>query len=71
MFASASPDNIKQWTFPDGEFVQNLSGHNNIINSLVVNQDGVMVSGGKCACYLFISAILWEFVFYLLARMFL
>ncbi|KIH64511.1 WD domain, G-beta repeat protein [Ancylostoma duodenale] len=46
MFASASPDNIKQWKFPKGEFMQNLSGHNAIVNSLVCNEDGVLVSGG-------------------------
>ncbi|WKY10599.1 hypothetical protein Q1695_002731 [Nippostrongylus brasiliensis] len=46
MFASASPDNIKQWKFPHGEFMQNLSGHNAIVNSLVCNEDGVLVSGG-------------------------
>ena len=46
-FASGSPDNIKQWKFPDGSFIQNLSGHNAIINTLTVNSDGVLVSGGK------------------------
>lgn len=45
-FASGSPDNIKQWKFPDGVFLQNLSGHNAIINSLAVNADGVLVSAG-------------------------
>ncbi|XP_068845775.1 pleiotropic regulator 1 isoform X1 [Capricornis sumatraensis] len=44
-FASGSPDNIKQWKFPDGSFIQNLSGHNAIINTLTVNSDGVLVSG--------------------------
>ncbi|MFT7815118.1 pleiotropic regulator 1-like [Arapaima gigas] len=44
-FASGSPDNIKQWKFPDGSFIQNLSGHNAIINTLAVNSDGVLVSG--------------------------
>ena len=44
--ASASPDNIKQWKFPNGDFLQNLSGHNAIINTLAVNEDGVLVSGG-------------------------
>lgn len=44
-FASGSPDNIKQWRFPDGNFIQNLSGHNAIINTLAVNSDGVLVSG--------------------------
>ncbi|CAG5125462.1 unnamed protein product, partial [Candidula unifasciata] len=43
-FASGSPDNIKQWKFPDGNFLQNLSGHNAIINSLACNSDGVLVS---------------------------
>lgn len=43
-FASASPDNIKQWKFPDGNFIQNLSGHQSIVNALAVNQDGVLVS---------------------------
>jgi WD40 repeat protein len=46
-FASGSPDNIKQWKFPDGGFIQNLSGHNAIINTLAVNADGVLVSGGN------------------------
>ncbi|XP_076872528.1 pleiotropic regulator 1 [Brachyhypopomus gauderio] len=44
-FATGSPDNIKQWRFPDGDFIQNLSGHNAIINTLAVNSDGVLVSG--------------------------
>jgi len=44
--ASASPDNIKEWKFPKGEFIQNLSGHNAIINSLTANADNVLVSGG-------------------------
>uniref|UniRef100_A0A8C7XB06 Pleiotropic regulator 1 n=1 Tax=Oryzias sinensis TaxID=183150 RepID=A0A8C7XB06_9TELE len=44
-FASGSADNIKQWMFPDGNFIQNLSGHNAIINTLAVNSDGVLVSG--------------------------
>lgn len=43
-FTSASPDNIKQWKFPDGNFIQNLSGHQSIVNALAVNQDGVLVS---------------------------
>ncbi|KRY93799.1 Pleiotropic regulator 1 [Trichinella pseudospiralis] len=46
MFASASPDNIKQWKCPKGEFIQNLSGHNAIVNALAVNEDSVLVSGG-------------------------
>lgn len=45
MFASASPDNIKQWKCPEGNFIQNLSGHNAIINCMAANSDGVLVSG--------------------------
>lgn len=45
-FASASPDNIKQWKFPDGNFLQNLQGHNSIINCMAVNSDNVLVTGG-------------------------
>jgi pleiotropic regulator 1 len=45
MFASASPDNIKQWKCPEGKFIQNLSGHNAIVNCMAVNSDGVLVSG--------------------------
>lgn len=29
-----------------GEFMQNLPGHNAIVNSIVCNDDGVLVSGG-------------------------
>lgn len=46
MFASGSPDNIKQWKCPEGKFIQNLSGHNAIINCLAANPEGVLVSGG-------------------------
>lgn len=58
-FASGSADNIKQWMFPDGNFIQNLSGHNAIINTLAVNSDGVLVSGGNnhnLHCYFFLSS---------------
>ena len=47
-FASGSADNIKQWKFPDGNFIQNLSGHNAIVNCLGLNSDSVLVSGGWC-----------------------
>jgi pleiotropic regulator 1 len=46
MFASASPDNIKEWRCPEGNFIQNLSGHNTIVNCMAVNPEGVLVSGG-------------------------
>ena len=46
-FASGSPDNIKIWKLPDGNFLQNFTGHQAIVNTLAVNSDGVMVSGGE------------------------
>uniref|UniRef100_A0A336K8G0 Pleiotropic regulator 1 n=1 Tax=Culicoides sonorensis TaxID=179676 RepID=A0A336K8G0_CULSO len=46
MFASGSPDNIKQWRCPEGNFIQNLSGHNTLINAMACNPEGVLVSGG-------------------------
>jgi len=53
--ASASPDNIKEWKFPNGEFIQNLSGHSSIVNSLAANADNVLVSGGMFfSIYLFV-----------------
>ena len=45
MFAAGAPDNIKQWTCPDGEFVQNLEGHNAIVNCVAVNSENVLISG--------------------------
>jgi pleiotropic regulator 1 len=44
-FVSGAFDNLKQWTLPDAKFIQNLSGHNSIINSLATNQNNVLVSG--------------------------
>ncbi|KAJ1621256.1 WD40-repeat-containing domain protein [Pavlovales sp. CCMP2436] len=52
-FMSGSADNLKKWKCPDGEFLQNLPGHNTIINSLTVNEDGVMVSAGDNGTMLF------------------
>jgi WD40 repeat protein len=43
---SAGGNNIKKWKCPDGAFVHNFSGHNAIINTLSVNEEGVMFSGG-------------------------
>jgi pleiotropic regulator 1 len=44
-FASGAADNIKKWKFPRGDFMQNLSGHNAVVNCLAINQDNVLVSG--------------------------
>ena len=43
-FVSAGADNIKKFQIRDGKFLRNLSGHNAVLNSLAVNDDGVMVS---------------------------
>ncbi|KAF7640344.1 hypothetical protein Mgra_00000165 [Meloidogyne graminicola] len=56
MFASGSTDNIKLWKLPNGDFMQNLSGHNTMINSMVINEDGVLVSGGDVGTMQF-----WDF----------
>ncbi|CAN0087717.1 unnamed protein product [Ectocarpus sp. 13 AM-2016] len=45
-FVSAAADNMKKWQGRDGMFLNNMSGHNTIINSLSVNEDSVLVSGG-------------------------
>lgn len=44
-FASGAADNIKVWKCPEGEFLRNISGHDNIVNTLALNQDNVLVSG--------------------------
>jgi len=38
---------IKKWKCPEGTFVHNFPGHEAIINTLSVNDDGVLFSGGK------------------------
>jgi len=43
--ATGSPDNIKQWKFPEGKFLKNYSGHQAVVNALAVNSDNVLVSG--------------------------
>ena len=47
-FASGAPDNIKIWRFPEGNFMQNFSGHQAIVNTVSINSDNVLVSGGVC-----------------------
>lgn len=45
-FASGATDNIKQWTLPEGNFIQNLSGHDSIVNCLgTSDKHNVLVSG--------------------------
>lgn len=45
-FASAATSSIKQWKLPEAQLMQNFEGHNSVINTLSVNEDNVMVSGG-------------------------
>ncbi|KAF2813218.1 pre-mRNA-splicing factor prp46 [Mytilinidion resinicola] len=45
-FASGSSQSIKQWKCPEGAFMQNFEGHNAIVNTLSVNEDNVLFSGG-------------------------
>ncbi|GMH08301.1 hypothetical protein Nepgr_010141 [Nepenthes gracilis] len=46
-FASASADNIKKFALPKGEFLHNmLSQQKTIINSMAVNEDGVLATAG-------------------------
>lgn len=45
-FASASTGAIKQWKCPEGALMLNMDGHNNVINTLAVNEDNVLFSGG-------------------------
>ena len=45
-FASSSTNAIKQWKCPEGTLMQNFDGHNSIINTMAVNEDGVLISGG-------------------------
>lgn len=47
-FASGSTGSIKQWKCPEGAFMQNFEGQNAIINTLSVNEDNVLFSGGPC-----------------------
>ncbi|KAK3828706.1 MAG: WD40-repeat-containing domain protein [Benniella sp.] len=50
-FATASPDNLKQWKCPEGQFMRNfegpggVTGGGGIVNALAINADNVMFSG--------------------------
>lgn len=45
-FASASTGSIKQWKCPEGAFMQNFEGQNAVINTMSVNSENVLFSGG-------------------------
>lgn len=48
---SAGGNNIKKWKCPEGIFVHNFSGHDAIVNTLSVNAEGVLFSGGQFATW--------------------
>ncbi|CAH0479256.1 unnamed protein product [Peronospora belbahrii] len=45
-FVSGAADNMKKWEAKQGRFLRNFSTHNAIVNSISINQDGVMISCG-------------------------
>lgn len=45
-FISAAHDNVKVWKCPEGEFLRNISGHKEILNTVSINRDNVLVAGG-------------------------
>ncbi|WWD20286.1 pre-mRNA-splicing factor PRP46 [Kwoniella shandongensis] len=54
--ASAGGNNIKKWKCPEGTFVHNFVGHEAIINTLSVNEEGVMFSGADNG-----SLTMWDY----------
>ena len=47
---------IKKWKCPEGIFVNNFVGHEAIINTMAVNEEGVMFSGADNG-----SLTLWDY----------
>lgn len=45
-FVSGAHDCLKYWQSKDGRFLKSFTGHETVVNSLAVNDDGVLVSGG-------------------------
>jgi pleiotropic regulator 1 len=45
-FASAGSDKIRVWKCPEGDHLRAMPEHNAVINSLALNRDNVLVSGG-------------------------
>lgn len=53
-FASGSANSMKQWLCPRGDFMQNFSPADSIINTISVNEDNVTFAGGddgSCSFY--------------------
>lgn len=43
---TGSSSSIKQWKLPHGNFLKNLEGQNTIVNSMAINADNVLFTGG-------------------------
>jgi len=54
--ASAGGNNIKKWKCPEGTFVFNFPGHEAIINTLSINEEGVLFSGADNG-----SLTMWDY----------
>lgn len=53
-FASASPDRMKKFLFPKGEFLHDFVGPNpGVVNALAVSEDDVLVAGSDDGCLAF------------------
>jgi pleiotropic regulator 1 len=60
-FVSAGADNIKQWHARDGVFLRNFTGHNAVVNTLAMNDDDLLVSGGDDGSLRCVTrALLWS-----------
>lgn len=44
-FISGAADTLKKWQGKEGRFIKNFSGHKSVINTLAMNDDGVVFSG--------------------------
>ena len=42
---SASHGVIKKWAFPHGTFLQNMKQHNAVLNTMAINNTGLLASG--------------------------
>lgn len=52
-FLSAGADNIKLWKCPEGKFLRNFGKECGVLNSICVNEENVLVTGGDNGTLLF------------------
>jgi pleiotropic regulator 1 len=45
-FTSGAADSLKVWKCPEGQFLRDISGHHSTINTMTLNRNNVLVSGG-------------------------